>query len=214
MLTAPPEHTWLLTRALLGELCPSLPGCVLRCCREGWAPRHPAVGPASRRVCPHRPSRCLQDGAQQRSAPRTVASAVSWAPGARQARPHTSRSRTQNSPRGERLSLLKVSQGQLPPWCRSPSSHSPNLPLGHAEAVLSQGPPAAPARPAELCGCPYLPAPTISMSTSPFRKKLFLPVHLNTCRDSSHVGLSPSCSCPAHTKGPAPVGHGWKPQSP
>lgn len=57
-----------------------------------------------------------------------------------QARPHTSRSWTQKSPRGERLSLLNVSQGWLPPWCRSPSSHSPNLPLEGAEAVLSRGP--------------------------------------------------------------------------
>lgn len=46
-----------------------------------------------------------------------------------QARPHISRSWMQNSSRCERVSLSKVSQGWLPPWCRSPSSHSPNLPL-------------------------------------------------------------------------------------
>jgi len=46
-----------------------------------------------------------------------------------QGRPHTSRSWTQNSSRDERVSLPKVSQGWLPPRCRAPSSHSPNLPL-------------------------------------------------------------------------------------
>lgn len=46
-----------------------------------------------------------------------------------QARPHISRSWMQNSSRCERVSLSKVSQGWLPPWCRFPSSHSPNLPL-------------------------------------------------------------------------------------
>lgn len=46
-----------------------------------------------------------------------------------QARPHISRSWIQNSSRCERVLLSKVSQGWLPPWCRSPSSHSPNLPL-------------------------------------------------------------------------------------
>lgn len=37
---------------------------------------------------------------------------------------------------------------------------------------------------------PYLPPPTISRSTSPFTKKLFLPVHLNTCGDSDQATLS------------------------
>lgn len=60
-----------------------------------------------------------------------------------QARPHISRSWMQNSSRCERVSLSKVSQGWLPPWCRSPSSHSPNLPLRMCQE-RGQLPPASP----------------------------------------------------------------------
>lgn len=72
-----------------------------------------------------------------------------------QARPHTSRSWTQNSSRAERVSLSKVSQGWLPPWCRSPSSHSPNLPLGRCQRHDQPG---VPSPASSMPG--HLPVPT------------------------------------------------------
>lgn len=79
--------------------------------------------------------------------------------------------------------------------------------------MLSCGPLLLPAaRPGEPLSSwdPYLPPPTISRSTSPFMKKLFLPVHLKTCGDSSQATLSLSQLV---GPGTAPVSHGCKAQS-